>query len=66
MKLVYKEEHPFEKWRSEGEKIRQKYPDRFPVIVEKAPKARIGDLDKRKCLLPYDLTLGQFYFLIRT
>merc|ERR1712156_340336 len=48
MKWQYKEEHPFEKRRAEGEKIRRKYPDRVPVIVEKAPKARIGDLDKKK------------------
>ncbi|KAK4303391.1 hypothetical protein Pmani_024587 [Petrolisthes manimaculis] len=61
----YKEEHPFEKRRAEGEKIRKKYPDRVPVIVEKAPKARIGDLDKKKYLVPSDLTVGQFYFLIR-
>ncbi|ELK31777.1 Gamma-aminobutyric acid receptor-associated protein [Myotis davidii] len=65
MKFVYKEEHPLEKRRSEGEKIRKKYPDRVPVIVEKAPKARIGDLDKKKYLVPSDLTVGQFYFLIR-
>lgn len=31
MKFQYKEEHPFEKRRSEGEKIRKKYPDRVPV-----------------------------------
>uniref|UniRef100_A0A2K6KJB5 GABA type A receptor associated protein like 1 n=1 Tax=Rhinopithecus bieti TaxID=61621 RepID=A0A2K6KJB5_RHIBE len=48
MKFVYKEEHPFEKRRSEGEKIRKKYPDRVPVIVEKAPK---------KYLVPSDLTV---------
>merc|ERR1712096_491894 len=65
MKFVYKEEHPFEKRRAEGEKIRRKYPDRVPVIVEKSPKARIGDLDKKKYLVPSDLTVGQFYFLIR-
>merc|ERR1711911_94622 len=65
MKWQYKEEHPFEKRRAEGEKIRRKYPDRVPVIVEKSPKARIGDLDKKKCLVPSDLTVGQFYFLIR-
>ena len=28
------------------------------VIVEKAPKARIGDLDKKKYLVPSDLTGG--------
>merc|ERR1712045_942083 len=65
MKWQYKEEHPFEKRRAEGEKIRRKYPDRVPVIVEKSPKARVGDLDKKKYLVPSDLTVGQFYFLIR-
>uniref|UniRef100_A0A670ZQ17 GABA type A receptor associated protein like 1 n=1 Tax=Pseudonaja textilis TaxID=8673 RepID=A0A670ZQ17_PSETE len=64
MKFVYKEEHPFEKCRSEGEKIWKNYPDRVPVIVEKVPKAQIGDLDK-KYLVPSNLTVGQFYFRIR-
>lgn len=65
MKFQYKQEHPFEKRKAEGEKIRKKYIDRIPVIVEKAPKARIRDLDKKKYLVPSDLTVGQFYFLIR-
>jgi len=34
MKWEYKEEHPFEKRRAEGEKIRKKYPDRVPVCVK--------------------------------
>ena len=29
---------------------------KLQVIVEKAPKARIGDLDKKKYLVPSDLT----------
>ena len=33
MKFVYKEEQPFEKRKSEGEKIRKKYPDRVPVSL---------------------------------
>lgn len=65
MKWTYKEENPFEKRRAEGEKIRRKYPDRIPVIVEKAPKSRLRDLDKKKYLVPSELTIGQFYFLIR-
>ncbi|KAF6339364.1 GABA type A receptor associated protein like 1 [Rhinolophus ferrumequinum] len=55
MKFQYKEDHPFEYRKKEGEKIRKKYPDRVPVIVEKAPKARVPDLDKRKttfCMWP--------------
>ncbi|KAA0201864.1 Autophagy-related 8a-like [Hyalella azteca] len=35
------------------------------VIVERAARSRIGDLDKKKYLVPSDLTVGQFYFLIR-
>ena len=37
----------------------------FQVIVEKSPRARVADLDKKKYLVPSDLTVGQFYFLIR-
>uniref|UniRef100_A0A2I3GCF1 Uncharacterized protein n=1 Tax=Nomascus leucogenys TaxID=61853 RepID=A0A2I3GCF1_NOMLE len=52
MKFVYKEEHPFKKRRTG-----KKHPDRVPVIVENAPKARIGDLDQKKYLVPSDLTV---------
>jgi hypothetical protein len=30
---------------------------RVPVIVEKSPKARIGDLDKKKYLVPSGISL---------
>lgn len=65
MKWEFKEEKSYELRREEGERIRKKYPDRIPIIVEKAPKSRISDLDKKKYLVPADLTVGQFYFLIR-
>jgi len=65
MKWAYKDDNPFEARRLEGEKIRRKYPDRVPVIVERAPKAKLEELDKKKYLVPSDLTVGQFYYLIR-
>ncbi|MFH4978936.1 hypothetical protein AB6A40_005645 [Gnathostoma spinigerum] len=65
MKWNYKEENSFEKRRAEGEKIRKKYPDRIPVIVERAPESHLPNLEKKKYLVPSDLTVGQFYFLIR-
>lgn len=34
MKFQYKEDHPFEYRKKEGEKIRKKYPDRVPVSRE--------------------------------
>lgn len=65
MKWEFKDQRPYETRRAEGERIKKKYPDRVPVIVEKAPKSRIASLDKKKYLVPNDLTVGQFYFLIR-
>ena len=37
-----------EKRKSEATRIREKYPDRIPVIVEKADKSDIVDIDKKK------------------
>uniref|UniRef100_A0A2K5F9N1 Uncharacterized protein n=1 Tax=Aotus nancymaae TaxID=37293 RepID=A0A2K5F9N1_AOTNA len=58
MKVQYKEHHPFEYPKKEGENIGKKYPDSVPEIVGKAPKARVPDLDKRKYLVPSDLTVN--------
>lgn len=33
MKFQYKEDHPYEYRKKEGEKIRKKYPDRVPVSM---------------------------------
>lgn len=38
----------------------------FQVIVEKAPKARIGDLDKKKYLVPSDLTGNLLYYDVKS
>lgn len=54
-----------EKRKSEAERIRSKYPDRVPVICEKADRSDIPDIDKKKYLVPADLTVGQFHYVIR-
>merc|ERR1712224_934219 len=64
----FKEEHPFEKRKSEAARILGKYPDRIPVICEKATNSStdsIPDIDKKKYLVPADLTVGQFHYVIR-
>mmetsp|Transcript_12875 Transcript_12875/g.19292 ORF Transcript_12875/g.19292 Transcript_12875/m.19292 type:complete len:117 (+) Transcript_12875:79-429(+) len=61
----YKAEHKFEKRKAEAKKIRTKYPDRIPVICEKAKKSDIVNIDKKKYLVPADLTVGQFVYVIR-
>jgi len=49
----------------QAQRIREKYPDRIPVIVEKHTKSEIPDIDKKKYLVPADLTVGQFVYVIR-
>ncbi|KAF4556873.1 Autophagy-related protein 8 [Elsinoe fawcettii] len=65
MRSKFKDEHPFEKRKAEAERIRQKYTDRIPVICEKVEKSDIATIDKKKYLVPADLTVGQFVYVIR-
>lgn len=37
-----------EKRKEEVEKIREKFPDRIPIIVEKAATSKLPDIDKTK------------------
>jgi GABA(A) receptor-associated protein len=53
------------KRKAESTKIREKYPDRIPIICEKDPKSKIKEVDKTKYLVPNDLTVSQFSFIIR-
>ena len=50
MKFAYKNDHPYDKRSAEAQRIREKYPDRIPVICEKDPRSDIPPVDKRKCV----------------
>ena len=63
---MYKQKNTFEKRIKESENILKKYPNRIPVIVEKNTICKnINDIDKNKYLVPDELTIGQFIFIIR-
>jgi len=66
-KSEYKDQNTFEKRKAESQRIRDKFPDRIPIIVEhaKADKTDMSNIDKNKYLVPSDLTVGQFTFVIR-
>jgi GABA(A) receptor-associated protein len=62
----FKKNNSFGKRKLNSNRIRDKYPDRIPIIVEKDKKARnLNNIDKNKYLVPYELTLGQFLHIIR-
>ncbi len=62
----FKKRYSLEERKKESSRIREKYPDRIPVIVEHAKNSKdFPTIDKQKYLVPSDLTLGQFSYVIR-
>ena len=57
--------HTFEARVEESRRIRDRFPGRVPIIVEKAARSDVPLIDKQKFLVPGDLTLSQFVFVIR-
>jgi GABA(A) receptor-associated protein len=53
--------------KDEAIRIKAKYPDRIPVIVVRSTNAgtSVPQIDKHKFLVPSDLTMGQFQYVIR-
>ena len=64
--MDFKQSHSLAERRRESNRIFEKFPGRIPIIVERASKTTsVPLLDKNKFLVPGDLTLGQFSFVIR-
>jgi GABA(A) receptor-associated protein len=64
--MEFKAKHSFETRAAEACRIREKFPGRIPVIVERAAKDKLlAPIDKNKFLVPAELTMGQFIFVIR-
>ena len=62
----FRAKHTFEERQQEAWRISQKFPGRVPVIVERGSGSKtVPIIDKQKFLVPGDLTLGQFVFVIR-
>lgn len=55
--------------KTEAEKVLARYPDRVPVICEASKKRKSSPtlpvLDKRKFLVPRDLSMSQLFFVVR-
>ena len=65
--MGFKEDFSFSTRKNESDKIKKKYPERYPVIIELQPgQEKILDLDKRKFLVPNNLTFGQLLHVIKS
>ena len=64
--MTFKESLDFETRRCESERMRSKFPDRIPVVVERCKSSQVLAQVKPKFLAPKTLTVGQFMFIIKT
>jgi GABA(A) receptor-associated protein len=66
---MYKNKFPLEKRKQDAIRVLERYPDRIPVVVEcentRHSKALLHNLDKQKYLVPKDLTVAQFLYILR-
>ena len=64
----FKQEFALEKRKLESDRIRDKYPDRIPIILEQCAQTDFPETAtdmKRKYLVPGELTMGQFMYVVR-
>ena len=64
--MDYKKINSFETRCAEAKKVFEKYPGRVPIIVERSAQSKtIPIIDKNKFLVPTDLSISQFSYVIR-
>lgn len=73
--INFKDKYTFEVRKNESTRILNKYKDKIPVIIQNKRvidsyissmfHKSIPDIDKTKFLIPFELTVGQFIYIIR-
>ncbi|PIN13583.1 Microtubule-associated anchor protein involved in autophagy and membrane trafficking [Handroanthus impetiginosus] len=64
-KSSFKLDHSFEERQKESARVRENFPDRVPVVIEKAQKSEVPAIDKKKYLVPAVVTVGQLVYVVR-
>jgi GABA(A) receptor-associated protein len=65
MEFRFKLEKPLEARKREGAKILAKYVGHIPVVLERSPRSRLPDFEKKKLLCKTNSTVAQFLQHIR-
>lgn len=57
----------YEKRRVESARLKEKYSDKIPIIIEKSDtSAQLPNIDKQKFLMQREITIGQLLYIIRS
>ena len=62
--MKFKDNKTFEERVKESKRIEKKYPTKVPIICENNGKT-LPNIDRNKFLVPKDLTMAQFMYIIR-
>ncbi|KAL2540381.1 Autophagy-related protein 8i [Abeliophyllum distichum] len=60
----FNQQFSFEERCQESQEIIANYPDRVPVVVERYSKTDLPEMEKRKFLVPRDMSVGQFIHIL--
>ncbi|KAI3993342.1 hypothetical protein MKX01_010085 [Papaver californicum] len=60
----FKDEFTFDERVKESSDIISKYPDRVPVIAERFSSSDLPQMEKKKYLVPRDMSVGQFIHIL--
>ncbi|KAM0053909.1 putative autophagy protein Atg8 ubiquitin [Helianthus anomalus] len=61
---AFKDTFTFEERCQESQDIIARYPDRLPVVVERYTKTDLPEMEKKKYLVPRDMSIGQFIHIL--
>ncbi len=63
---TYQKKHDFETRSSESRRIRSRYPDRIPIIMEKHKSAHnLASMSQTKFLVPESITVSELLYILR-
>ncbi|XP_019163380.1 PREDICTED: autophagy-related protein 8i [Ipomoea nil] len=60
----FKQQFSLEERLQESQDMIAKYPDRLPVVVERYSKTDLSEMEKKKYLVPRDMSIGQFIHIL--
>ena len=63
--FTFKLKHTFEKRLVESTRIKAKWPDRIPIIIENDQSSDLPTINKKQYIIPGNLTVGQLLYKIR-
>jgi GABA(A) receptor-associated protein len=65
IKIPFKTKFSVEDRLRESTNVKERCPDRIPVVIHKNPNSNIDDIDKAKYLFPLSFTVPQISYIIR-